>query len=91
MQTEADAYVARIIREVRDGVIEALRGQDDRPLLRYRGLAERLGVSERLARELLARGEIPSIVVSDGSTRVEPAAVDRYIASRREQADDDAE
>jgi excisionase family DNA binding protein len=58
---------------------------DARPLLSPAGLAERLGVSERKAREMLAEGVIPSLLVG-GGRRVEPSAVDAYIDRQKGDA-----
>lgn len=66
-------------------VVDRLRAErDDRPLLSPKELASRLGVSERTARELIGAGTIPSVTVAKGARRVEQAAVDAYLAARRE-------
>lgn len=54
-----------------------------RPLLSCADLAECLSVSDRLARKLLAEGQIPSFLVG-GCRRIAPADVDAFIESRRE-------
>jgi excisionase family DNA binding protein len=62
----------------------AARLTDDRPLLSPRALGQRLGVSERTARDLIQSGRLRSVKVG-GSRRVEPAEVDRYVASLRDE------
>jgi excisionase family DNA binding protein len=62
----------------------AVRMADDRPLLSPRALGQRLGVSERTARDLIQSGRLRSVKVG-GSRRVEPAEVDRYVASLRDE------
>jgi excisionase family DNA binding protein len=83
----ADAeYLGRLAQEVAERVVAALPNPpDDRPLLSPEQVAERLGIGERTARKLLLDGRIPSIVLDGGRLRkVEPAALDAYIASLRE-------
>lgn len=55
---------------------------DERGLLSPKALAERLSLSERTVRDMLAAKKIPSIKV-EGARRVEPAALDAYLAERR--------
>jgi excisionase family DNA binding protein len=69
-----------------EAVAERLRAErDDRVLLTYRQVAKRLGVGERTAWGLIERGTIPSVRIGPKLRRVEPAALDAYIASRREE------
>ena len=72
------AIAARVARELR-------RENDDRPLLTPKETAVRLGVSERTLREMFARGVLRSVKI-EGSRRVEPAAIDEYLAANREVA-----
>jgi excisionase family DNA binding protein len=48
-----------------------------------RTLAQYLGVSDRTVRSMLAAGKIASYRV-EGSRRIDPADVDKYLAQRRE-------
>lgn len=59
-----------------------MSGHDERPVYRPRRLAERLGVSERTAREMIAKGEIRSYRVR-GARVVDAAEVDRYLDAQR--------
>lgn len=52
---------------------------DDRPLLTVADVQDRLRLSERTVRGMLANGTIPSIKV-EGTRRVLPAALDEYLA-----------
>jgi hypothetical protein len=79
------------IDQIADAVAARLAGPDRAPLLRLRDVAVRLAISERTVRELVngrpSRGKPPviaSLVISDGLRRIEPAAVDAYIACRGE-------
>jgi excisionase family DNA binding protein len=58
----------------------------DRSLLSAQGVADRLGVSERTARQMLADRQIPSLRVG-GSRRVEPHEVEAYVEARRRAED----
>jgi excisionase family DNA binding protein len=49
-----------------------------------RALADYLGLSPRTVRDMLTRGVIPSYKF-EGSRRIDPADVDRYVAARREE------
>lgn len=61
-----------------------LRGApDDRPLLTYEQAGERLGLSARTVRERVEAGELEAVTVGKSRRRIEPAAVDRFIAARR--------
>lgn len=57
-------------------------GRAPRPLLSPAQVAERLAMSERWVRQLLADGELPSLKVG-AATRVEAEALDAYIAARK--------
>lgn len=72
--------------EVTDAVIARLEARD-RPLYSAKTLAAKLTVSERVVREKLESGEIPSFKVG-GLRRVDPAAVDLYLAMRKAASDD---
>lgn len=59
-----------------------------KPLLRIRDVAELLNIHERTARTLVygdkRRGKEPvlaSFIVGDGSRRIDPAEVERYVRS----------
>ena len=54
-------------------------------MLRVREVAEELGVSERVARRLCARGELPSVRVAYNSVRVREDALRQFIAERVRQ------
>lgn len=70
-------------------IAERLKVPDERPLLSPKDLAARLAVSERTARTMIAEGpngeppKIPSFVIADGARRIDPRAVDAYLASRQ--------
>jgi excisionase family DNA binding protein len=63
-----------------------LAGVDDalRPFFTTRSLARRLSLSERTVRDLIRRGDIPSYKVA-GARRIDPADVDLWLATRREE------
>jgi excisionase family DNA binding protein len=66
---------------------------DGRPLYSPRTLAERLDMSERTVREMLARGTIPSFTVGVGGgtqRRVRPEDVDAYLDARRAAEEEDS-
>jgi excisionase family DNA binding protein len=67
---------------IADAVAERLAPRDDRPLLSQRQVAERLGVSERTVRDLLASGELRSFKVR-GTRKVHPVDVDALIGRAR--------
>ena len=82
-------FLAGFAAQVAQATVEAIKAEgilhDDRPLLSVAEVAERLGVKERLAREMVG-GESPrlaSMIVGNGARRVEAAEVDRYLAERR--------
>jgi excisionase family DNA binding protein len=84
MSAEEAAYLDGLADEIVERLTARL-APDDRPLLSPEQVAERLGIGERTARKLLLDGRIPSIVLDGGRLRkVEPAALDAYIASLRE-------
>lgn len=71
------------VEELADAIALRLAEKlDVRPLLSVREAGERLGVSERTAREIITAGELPTVMVK-GSRKVEPAAIDRYIAAQK--------
>jgi excisionase family DNA binding protein len=57
---------------------------DRRRFYTPRSLAQRLAISERLAYELLASGELASYKIR-GARRIDPEDVDRYLRVRREE------
>jgi excisionase family DNA binding protein len=67
---------------IADAVADRLAPRDDRPLLSQRQVAERLGVSERTVRDLLASGELRSFKVR-GTRKVHPVDVDALIGRAR--------
>jgi excisionase family DNA binding protein len=79
-----DTYVQGLAQEIAAALAPLL---DIRPLLTTAQAADRLGVSERTVRNMLERRELRSIIVSEGSRRIEPTEIDRYVASRRESGD----
>ena len=63
-----------------DLIAQRLQQADDRrPLYTVASLADRLGLSQRTVRQLLADGVIPSFRV-EGRRCVEAGAVDAYLA-----------
>jgi hypothetical protein len=80
--TEVDIEkVARaVLARIQDGTW-------DRPLLSPKTLAERLEVSERQARNLIAgpNPQIPSFKI-DGARRIDPREVDRFLESKQGKA-----
>lgn len=77
MATEID------VDELAEKIAERIQPPDDRPLLTPKTLAERLAVSERTARQMLIDGVIPSFVVGESARRIDPRAVDAYLAERQ--------
>jgi excisionase family DNA binding protein len=78
-------FLQRFAKELADQMCERLaRERDDRPLLRVRDLAARLGTSERTARSMVDRGEIPSFVIAGNVRVIAPAAVDAYVQAAQE-------
>jgi excisionase family DNA binding protein len=68
-----------------DRVVEKLgKAPDDRPPLKTRAVAERLGLSYRTVWNMLENDVLPSYKI-EGSRVVDQAAVDAYLAERREQ------
>jgi excisionase family DNA binding protein len=55
------------------------------PLLPLREVARRLGICRATVYDLCACGELPHVRISN-AIRVEPAALDAFIASRRSRA-----
>lgn len=60
---------------------------DERPLYSVATLAEKLALSQRVVRQMLIDEVIPSFLVG-GSRRVDPAAVDEYLARQRRDGRD---
>ncbi len=58
------------------------RGPDE-ALLRVKETADLLGICERLARTLIAAGEIPIVRVSARAIRVDPRDLEVFIKRRR--------
>lgn len=56
---------------------------DDRPLLTFPQVADRLNVSVSTVRNLVYRGELTRVKVG-AMRRIEAAELERYIAERRE-------
>jgi hypothetical protein len=66
---------------------------DDRPLLSVKKAAERLDISIKSMRDLVNRkGDRPpriaSVVIGDGSRKIEPATLDAYIEQQRRENDE---
>jgi excisionase family DNA binding protein len=81
----SDDALERVATVIADKVATRLaRAHDDRPLLTPIQAAERLAVSERTLREMIAGDapELPSVRVR-GARRIEPAAIDALIAAQR--------
>jgi excisionase family DNA binding protein len=57
--------------------------EPERPFYTIRSLAQRLSVTERTIRNILARGELRSYRVCR-TVRIDPDDVDRYLAERCE-------
>lgn len=74
------------VDELADALAERLAPRltpaDDRPLYTVAALCDRLGLSDRVVRQMLADGVIPSFRVG-GARRVDPAALDEYLAAQR--------
>lgn len=80
------------VDELADALAERLQGRlgpcalvdapDDRPLYTVASLCERLGLSDRVVRQMLADSVIPSFRVG-GARRVDPRALDEYLARQR--------
>lgn len=80
--------LAGFVDEVATAVVERMTGErHERPLYSPKTLAERLAVSERTVRQMLADNVIPSFTVG-GARRVEAAAVEEYIRSRQESEEE---
>jgi excisionase family DNA binding protein len=70
--------VAALAAELAPLVARELRPPDG--LLSPAQVADRLGLSPRTVRDMIADGRIPSFKV-EGARKIEPAAVDAYIAA----------
>jgi excisionase family DNA binding protein len=66
-----------------DRVTARLAPVDDRPLLSQREVADRLGVSTRTVRDIVARGELRFVMVTEGAPRYVPRTVDAFVAARQ--------
>jgi excisionase family DNA binding protein len=74
------------VDELAEAIADRLADRlDVRPLLSPAQVAERLGISDRGARELIASRVIASLKIG-GSRRVEQKDVDAYIAQQRGEA-----
>lgn len=56
------------------------------PLLTYPEAADRLRVSTKTLRRLVAAGTIPAVRISVGSVRFDVADLDAYLAARKTEA-----
>lgn len=52
-------------------------------LLRVREVAERLSISRSAAYDLIRRGVIPAVHISERITRVDPAALEAFLQERQ--------
>jgi excisionase family DNA binding protein len=68
-----------LARQIADEVVERLG-----VLLSVPQVAERLGISDKGAWNIVQRGELPSVLVGASRRMVEQSAVDEYIARRRQ-------
>ena len=59
---------------------------EHRPFFTPKTLAAHLALSERTIRQMLADQTIPSYLIG-GARRIDPADVDAYLMSRRDDAD----
>jgi|1185.fasta_scaffold488355_2 excisionase family DNA binding protein len=76
-----------LARQIADEVVErlgVLLARDTRPLLSVPQVAERLGISDKGAWNIVQRGELPSVMIGASRRMVEQSAVDEYIAGRRQ-------
>lgn len=82
--TVSPEYMASMKAEIIAGVIEGLGGpHDDRQLLTIEQVMERLQISRRGLYKLLKEDKVlPYVVVGDGLTRIRPADLDAYLATR---------
>lgn len=80
-----DAYVEGLAQEIAEAianVIGPLLGP--KPLLTTRQVASKLNIGERKVAYMLERGEIASVLIGDGSRRIEQEELQRYIAAQRD-------
>lgn len=77
---------AALAEEIAPRLAPLLAPPDDRPLLSQREVADRLGVSTRTVRDIVARGELPAVRVTDGAPRWRPGVVESFIAARESAA-----
>ncbi len=52
-------------------------------LIRPRAVADRLGLSVRTIYDLIERGDLPAVRVTDKSVRIDPADLANFIGERR--------
>lgn len=80
-----DRALSKEAKAIAGHVVELLanRGRTDEPFYTPETLAFKLALSTRTVRTMLAKGAIPSYRV-EGARRIDPADVDRYLASRRD-------
>lgn len=76
-------FLTRFAHDLADRVAERLAERDDRPLLRVRDVAARLGLDERTVRGMIGSGVLPSFKV-EGARVVAPAALDAYIRAQQQ-------
>lgn len=74
---EADQIAKRVVEMLSN------RGRLDQPFYTPETLAAKLALSDRAVRRMLADGVIPSYKI-EGSRRIDPTDVDRYLAEHRE-------
>ncbi len=63
--------------------MSAPRRRPDEALLKVKQTADLLGICERLARTLIAAGELPIVRVSARAIRVDPRDLEGFIKRRR--------
>lgn len=63
--------------------VRVLDRDAERPFYTTRSLAQRLAITERMVRNLLRSGEIPSYTIGT-ARRIAPEDVDSYLAGRRD-------
>lgn len=80
--------VSRESEAIAHRVVELLsnRGRTDQPFYTIDTLAAKLAISRRTVADMLRKGVIPSYKV-EGSRRIDPKDVDKYLARRYEDGD----
>lgn len=81
--TVMDSELEALIDRIADEVVERVASLKDRPLYSPNSLAEKLQLTPRTVRKMLADGVIPSFVIGESSRRVDPADVDAYLERRK--------